>query len=373
MRRIHLYVLLVALLIGLAIRLGIAFSEIELTGDEVSRYVPLATNLTQGNGFTISGVADDFNVPVYPAFIAAIFLLTGESIRAVIVVQLLLELVIIYVLWLIAKELKFSTWQQVAAVSLALVCPFLPVMAGQLLTEVLATLLMTLFLLFILRRYWLLAGVIAGLGLLTRPDLLPAFGAAVIVTLVLSRQFKGAALATICACLLVSLWGFRNLSTFGTFLPLGRVTEQTNYTYARWLNTWLDDPRQMHAAWWQPAEIPPDDVLIERTRTAWTDEPVRVGFIVPVKRAFMTWLRLPTYIQSRPLKILAYVFWVGLSLTSLYGCYLLLRQKQWTLLILLAVVAGRIILPLVSALGAEPRYIIECLPACFLLAAQIKH
>lgn len=362
-----------ALFVGLCIRVAVAVQPTDLSGDAGSRYLPLATNLAHNHGFSLSTSSpyqvDDFNVPVYPLFVALVFIGTNDSIRAVVIAQLLVELLTVFILYLIARELGFSVNQQVAAVCLALLCPFLPLFAGKLLTEVLATFLLSLFLLCLLRGRWAFAGLCGALALLTRPDLIIAvFGVFLVIT-IRSRRFKGAMVALAFAFLPLSLWSLHNYLASGSFSPLGRVTEQTKSPYAQWLSTWLDDPKQVHAAWWQPPfDTPPDDELRERTREAWQQYPIRTAVYIPAKRTVMTWLRLPTYVQGHALKTLGYLFWIALSMAAVAGTAVLARRREWVLLLLLSLVAGRLILPFVSALGAEPRYVIECLPACFILA-----
>lgn len=377
---IRLTVILV-FLIGISIRLYAAFSEPILLGDAGSRYSPLAHNLVSGNGFSTDlappYAPNDFDQPGYPVFVATIYLLTGASDKAVTLVQLFLELGVLALTWLIAKELRLSARRRWLAVAIGWLCPFLALFALRILTEVLTTFILTLALYLVLlavrtRRIavWAIAGTSGGVCLLIRPDTLICIGLLAGATLISARSYKGTAVFCLLAALLLVPWTARGYAQFNAVRPLGRVTEQTNLAYVRWLDTWLDDPKYIQDYWWHKTETPGVDyqALADASRAA---HPLRVYLLVPLKRTIMTVLRLPTYVGDRSLKLVAYFFWAALLILSLIGAVRL--RKHPARLLLLALILGRFVLPLLTALAAEPRYIVEVLPVvCFLSASGLS-
>ena len=61
--------------------------------------------------------------------------------------------------------------------------------------------------------------------------------------------------------------------------------------------------------------------------------------------------------------------WVLLLGFSLLGVVQAIRLKRYTVLLLVAVLIGRMLLPLISGLGADPRLLVEVLPFLYVLAA----
>jgi len=339
-----------ALLIGSATRLYIALHPHPLRGDEASRYEPLARGLLRGEGFTLSNKPDDFDQPGYPAFIAAVYRVFGGP-RAVILIQLGLELVCVWLCVLIAQI-------RGPVLVVALLCPFLPLFAGYLLTEILATLSMCLLVFSLLKgtaRWWLIAGLASGAGLLLRADLIIASVVLPTVAVIATKQWRGLVLYSIVLILVLLPWTIRNYRLSGAIKPLGGVAGQLNDPYVNWLNSWLDDPKYLDAYWWHK-----DGVV---------DQPPVNHSAVPIRRTVMTWVRMPTYIQKTPLKIAGYIFWALLSTLAVVGATVSIRRKNYLLsALLVGLVVSRLVLPFLSALAAEPRYMIEALPACFLLA-----
>lgn len=95
--------MLVCLLAGIAIRVTLIQRGDALSGDAGLRYDPIARNLASGHGFSKSKQApylpDDFDQPVYPLFIAAIYRLFDYSVSAVRLIQAAIELAILWLAW----------------------------------------------------------------------------------------------------------------------------------------------------------------------------------------------------------------------------------------------------------------------------------
>lgn len=424
-RRIQ-YICLAILALALLARLSLAMLPVRLAGDAAERYDPMARNLIAGRGFSKATeppyIAATSDPPGYPVFVAAIYALTGGSLRAVVILQIALELATLFLVYSICIRWGLSMRGRWAALLFGALCPFLPLFSAQIYTEVLATFLLTLTLYLLARsvadrslKWWFAVGLTSGVGLLVRPDLLPAILLASIVavsvhrsseSLVISRRLRlgravGRACITGAVCLAVLFpWTLRNYQLTNEVRPFGDIAAQSREAYPRWLSTWLDDPQLLHLYWWNPIEIKefppskiPDD---ERERAeqairqaqaqlslngqpsqefdalaakARSERPVRTIILVPLRRALMTVLRVPSSVSDGLWKILVYLYWLALIGCLMVGAIRGLRRRNFIVLIPLALIIGRLALPIASALGSEPRYLLEALPSCFILAA----
>jgi hypothetical protein len=205
-------------------------------------------------------------------------------------------------------------------------------------------------------------------------------------------------------------WTVRNYLQFKAFKPLGSVSAQTGLPYVKWLNTWLDSPADLKPFWWDAmkpeenlepfpaAKIPDDD---ERNRASSSllqgreqktmrgepnrqfqelaDEairkrPLQTFVVVPVRRLIKTLLypqinRLPTLMGTRLPFFSLQALWLLLLGFSVLGVIQAMRLKRYAVLLLVAVIIGRMLLPLISGLGADPRLLIEILPLLYVLTA----
>jgi len=262
---------------GFALRLFLVVKYPVADSGDAPFYIELAWNwLKKGvYGFPIDGVLTpvDMRVPGYPALLAGIFAVFGKSSHAVMLVQVVLDLLTCFVIALIAARLAPSASRRrvtMAALWLAALCPFTANYTAVVLTETLCVFLAAVAILVLLDGFradteavpaqgaakvglnsWFLGGVIAGFGTLVRPEtplLLMAAGAALLV-----RWWRPAdwmklirAAAWMAAGLILPLlpWAARNVRTLheaqflapryselpGEFTPLG---------FSAWTRTWL--------------------------------------------------------------------------------------------------------------------------------------
>jgi hypothetical protein len=115
---------------------------------------------------------------------------------------------------------------------------------------------------------------------------------------------------------------------------------------------------------------------------------VHTVFAVPVLRVAKTWISLPLgtlspgdlttfswgfdkflptpwHIAVRYSKL----FWAVFSLLTAIGLVCVLLRRSSLSLVPVCCLLGRLILPFVTILGADPRYMIEAIPCCCVLAA----
>lgn len=403
-------------------RISAIASDVVMTNDSLERYEPIANNLVAGRGFSKAleppYVADGFEQPAYPYFVATIYWLTAGSRKAVVIVQVLLELATVFLVFQIGRLLGLSRRAQILAPALAALSPFLPLFSRNILTEVLATFFITLTCYLALLgmkkkslAVWMSAAVAGGLSLLTRPDLIVAVLLLPLAVALLGQGWNWQqkvyriALFALIVFAVLTPWTIRNYLTFQTFSPLGQAAKQTKQEYARWLNTWLDDPRYIETYWWHAIDknysaefnVPhlseeeskraaialamakeqghfdgqPAQEFAALVEQAQQQRPFQIYVAVPLQRTAKTLFFLPAYIKSRGLKAAAYLFWSALLLGAALGMFDALRKKKLLVLTLCALLFGRLILPMVSALAVEPRYMLETLPALFILAASL--
>jgi len=362
---------IVVFLIGLTIRLYYLLHPDFGSGDAGLRYIPIARNLLDGHGFALApGIPDSFDQPLYPLMIAGM----GGNFYLVVAFQFLLELAIVALVYGIAKEVGLDKRGRIIAISLAWLCPFLPLFASRILTEVLATLLLTLTCYLILKgsvRLYLLAGLCAGLALLTRGDALPAVILLPLAALSLRRPRWHVLAYAGMLVLTLSPWMIRNQLAFGSPRPVGGVFAQTQDGYRLWLSTWLIDSKDIHAYHWNntnPLNLS-DDEYREQAKEARDQSPVKILLFVPAARVFISYLRMPGYVDSRAAKLFWYPAWGALGLCVLIGMLLSLKARNWPLLIPAALILSRLALPFVSALGCEPRYQLEAMPVMIVFAS----
>src|SRR5271155_1208446 len=146
-----------AALAGLVLRIFFVLKFPVTDSGDAPFYIELAWNWLKNRvyGFPINGVLTpvDMRTPGYPAFLAAIFAFAGNSQRAVMLVQAVLDVVTCFIIALIAARLAPSQHRQrvaIAALWLAALCPFTANYTAVVLTETLTIFLTALAILVLL-------------------------------------------------------------------------------------------------------------------------------------------------------------------------------------------------------------------------------
>jgi Dolichyl-phosphate-mannose-protein mannosyltransferase len=183
-----------AALSGLALRLFFVLKLPVTDSGDAPFYIELAWNWLRNGvyGAVVDGrlVPLDSRVPGYPAFLAAIFRVAGNSSRAVMQVQAVVDLGTCFVMALIAARLAPEVSRRrvvIAGLWLAALCPFTANYTAVVLTETLVIFLTALATLLFVEAYtrssaaaldsaprglspWFLGGVVVGFGALVRPE-----------------------------------------------------------------------------------------------------------------------------------------------------------------------------------------------------------
>lgn len=282
--KMRLHVALAALA-GLALRAFFILRFPVTDSGDAPFYIELAWNWLRNHvyGFPVHGVLTpvDMRVPGYPAFLAAVFSFAGQSPRAVMFTQAIVDLATCLVIALIAARIAPVAYRSrafIAALWLAALCPFTANYTAVLITETVVTFLTALAILILvntevgagqtesggfLSSRWFLAGLIAGFGTLVRPEtplVLLAAGLVLVVKWGRPRDWKKLVRANALMALGLVLplipWAARNWTTLheaqflaprhgempGEIAPLG---------FIKWTNTWLSRFGDVYLTHWK--------------------------------------------------------------------------------------------------------------------------
>lgn len=402
----------------------------------------------------------DIRVPGYPAFLAGIYAVFGESARAVMLAQAgigVLTCVLAAALAAVIAPKASKSRVALAALWLAAVCPFTANYTAVVLTETLATFLTALALLVLLEAMreerlfageakvargtgainsmrWLLGGIVAGFGTLVRPET-PLLLAGVGVALVIcwrrpadwAKLLRATALMAAGLALPLLPWAARNWQVLheAQFLAPANAEMPGEYVtrgFSAWEKTWLWRFGDMFTVSWNvdgddinPNDLPAsafdsaaerqrvlnllaeynetktmspelDAQFAEIARQRTERHPLRTYVKVPFLRALTLWFApriemLPLSGHLWPIgkwwedSESQYCYSLGLFLIGIaYGAMAFFGAwRSWKNPLAMALVVFIVIRTafLTTIEGPEPRYVLECFPAVFALAAQL--
>ncbi len=302
------------MLVGLGLRLFLVWKFPFASGD-TPYYEELARNwLYHGvYGFFSNGhlYPSDMRMPGYPGFLAIIYSLAGPGRNAVFVAQAFVDLATCILAACIAARLAAGASEAnriritIAALWLAVLCPFTANYAAVPLTEVLTTFLTTLAILIFLLpstyqldlirersgllrsvRIWFFGGLVVGLGTLVRPET-PLLLAAVLLVYWLRwwRPLNWGKLTVATLWVIVGVlvplapWAARNAhalgrvqflapryaETFGDVMPTG---------FYAWTKTWMFRSRDAYLFTWK---LPVDPIALNDLPAYAFDSPEEHG------------------------------------------------------------------------------------------------
>jgi Dolichyl-phosphate-mannose-protein mannosyltransferase len=423
---------------GLALRVYLVLKfPVTDTGD-APFYIELAWNWLKNGvyGFAVHGQLTpvDMRVPGYPAFLAAVFAVAGQSPRAAMLAQVVVDLATCFVIALIAARLAPENSRRSVALAglwLAALCPFTANYTAVVLTETLVIFLTALAILVLLQtdvggahvaraaaflaNPWLLAGIVVGFSTLVRPETpLVLFAAGLVLV---AKWWRPADwMKLIRAGLLMGLglliplvpWAARNWNTLhdvqflapryselpGEYTPLG---------FTAWTNTWMWRFRDVYLTQWKvnEEEIAIDELpayafdsqdekermadLLDEYNEALTIDPLLDQGFREIARERTARHPLRTYVTVPLLRTLTLWFTprvellpssLGLSVVNIMYIALALagawlaRRRPGWALLILYCVV-RTLFFVKFVETPEPRYVLECFPAVIALAAQV--
>jgi 4-amino-4-deoxy-L-arabinose transferase-like glycosyltransferase len=298
--RQHLRFFLLATLAGVALRVLFILRFPGVTSDSFV-YGDIAKNWLQAGIYGLSGVNDVsatyIRLPGYPVFLAAVFAIFGmEHYRAVLVVQLFVDIGTCFLIADLARRLISASAARVAFLLVAL-CPFLANYVANALTETLEVFFTVLALDFAIvgldprhewsMRPWLGCGLAIGAAILLRPDgglLLVAIVAYLLILSLKQRlragapslhAFRASLIVTFVALAALVPWTLRNLHTLHEFQPLApRYANEENafvpMGFNRWVKTWIVDYASVEEIYWA---VPGNTVDAEKLPARAFDSP----------------------------------------------------------------------------------------------------
>jgi hypothetical protein len=315
--RKHARFFLVSSLAALVLRLLLVFRFPGIV-DDSHLYANLAKNWMQHSVYAVTDsgqiVPTLSRLPGYPAFLAVIFFFFGaDNFRAVLLVQVLFDLITCFLVADIARRL-LSPRAAKAAFLLAALCPFLANYAAAALTETLEICFTALALDFAISGLnalqtathnhshaassWIACGLSIGASILLRPDggILLAAVAGYLSLLLLrtiplrsiivqptspatpaplpivpaaiapSAILRSAILVALCALAPLVPWTLRNLHTLHRFQPLAPryandADEPSMTGFNRWIKTWIADYVSVEEVYWN---VPGDPIDVRQ-------------------------------------------------------------------------------------------------------------
>jgi hypothetical protein len=187
--------LALALLLGLLLRLFFVI-YVPVQDIDTALYEELGHNIVDHHAYAFENdhgtglIPTDIRVPGYPLFLGALYIFFGDSQRAILIAQVFVDLGTCVLVAMLAASLAPDSSRRrvgIAALWLAATCPFVANYTASALTEVLATFFAAAALLAMVwalqsesepaaagnarpGALWYLAGAVAGLGALVRPE-----------------------------------------------------------------------------------------------------------------------------------------------------------------------------------------------------------
>ncbi|MFO1434642.1 MAG: glycosyltransferase family 39 protein [Candidatus Competibacteraceae bacterium] len=311
-------------LAALALRLFLALGLPNDDPDDGRVYARIARNVIEHGVYSSEDappyVPTYIRVPSYPLLLAGIYSVFGhDANHAVRVCQALIDTATCWMAALLAMVWAPAGWSRerrlgaaLAALVLAALCPFIAIYVATILTETFATfLLVSLALVTSLAlrarnpgpaiAWWLLTGILGGIGTLLRPDsglFVTASGATLVLVAlnrileirrnrepiddvhgqthrILARTFISGSLLVIGFIATLAPWAVRNWQVFHVFQPLAPASatmpeEFVPLGYLTWVGTWITDERYAETVVW-PMEVSP--IPIEQFPDAAFDSP----------------------------------------------------------------------------------------------------
>ena len=194
--------------------------------------------------------------PVYPAFLAGIYLLIGHLPVGVRVLQALLSAFTIVIMFRLARDAYDARVARLTAIAM-MAFPAFIVYSGMLLTETLVVFWLALLVWSVMHAArvastsaWMLAGVIAGVAVLLRQELILVFPVLMIATIWKARQkprWRYVTLFIVIAMMTIGVWTVRNYVVFKQVILVAAHGGDTLWLSTTGWSEWHYDDEELKA------------------------------------------------------------------------------------------------------------------------------
>jgi 4-amino-4-deoxy-L-arabinose transferase-like glycosyltransferase len=235
--------LLAILALGLAARLAVLFLYLGMHDwqGETWEYEMIARNILEGRGFTLlhnNTIYSSFIVPVFPLICAFLHLIGGPGLGLYYVFHLSIAVGVIWLTYAVAHRWYSARTAVLAAMLVALEPGLLVYHSYKVDVIALSTFLLLLGIYWLLllgraqdRRLAVLVGAIAGIGVLTRPDLAGFLAAPIVWAVIQRRQYPGAGRTAVVVLLVafavMTPWIVRNSYIHGRLVTLVTISGES--------------------------------------------------------------------------------------------------------------------------------------------------
>jgi len=230
-KTVLLVILVVALLARALFSVGVVGLDAMTKGDEAD-YHAIAVNLATGEGFAgEDGKITGRRPPLFPFLLSILYRVAGPSAALARVIQILLGVVVVYLVYLVARR-YFTERVALTAAAIAAINPFLTFICGYLLTENLFVILVFGAILSlplpgkaVSPRSVIAASALLGFATLARPTGLPLAAWVFLAALILGKgtpqtKLRRFAIAMAVFLAVTTPWMLRNASVFGGWVGL---------------------------------------------------------------------------------------------------------------------------------------------------------
>jgi 4-amino-4-deoxy-L-arabinose transferase-like glycosyltransferase len=394
------------LALALAVRVAyvLFYPEFPLGENDAFSYDRLGWNLASGKGFVgrppgappeSADVPEGGVGPIYPVFLAAIYLIFGHQLLAVRIIQAFVSAAVILVLYeRIAKTFGAETGK--AWGLLMAVYPPSIIHAGVLLTETLTSILLAVVICMLLFAVdgrsgwrWMLAGAVMAMTILQRPEAVVM--AVAFAAWVLWRPWPGGVVKSIgpfllAIALVVGIWTARNYVVFHKLIIVTYRTGETVWFTTKGWAEWHYDDSELQALVRGLKYYERDTAFLRAGIRNLLSDPMGYG-VLCVKRLYRLWIGSHTESLAGLSRSFAeyyangdvtrFVLKSGLLLlnTSMIalgavGCFIVVwahgdGRWQKALFLIPVVVVGVIHF----FLFATPRYVVPIMPSVLVFAA----
>jgi len=230
-------------IIGLILRLSyvIFVPQIDVKIGDSDRYSTLGRNIVNHGKYMVDGVKPDiYWAPGYPFFISFIYKLFGINNTGIRIVQAVLSSLVIIFIYLICAKVFNKRIGMISSLIVSIYPGFIGY-SGLVLPQILASFLLTLFILLIVKfnlkiRIDFILGLIAGYLCLVRSEFVLFMPILFLIIAKNGQKPKHLIIIFIIMCSIISIWSMRNYKAFGKFVLIS-----THYGDTLWISTWKEE------------------------------------------------------------------------------------------------------------------------------------